>query len=60
MTEQMKPYVKSDKVLTMKQLLGYDILDPYGQTEDVYMSVANDLLKANEIILEKIVMWRGL
>mgnify|MGYP003545568832 FL=1 len=55
MTEQMKTYVKTDKILTMKQLLGYDIQDPYGQAEDVYLDVANDIIKANEIILEKII-----
>ena len=59
MTEQMKQYVNSEKVITMKQLLGMDILDPYGQTEDVYFQVAKDLQKANEILIEKIKMWRG-
>ena len=42
----------------MKQLLGFDIADPYGQTEEVYLQVAKDLQKANEIIIEKILMWR--
>lgn len=58
MTEEMKSYVKADKVITMKQLLGHDIPDPYGQSEEVYMQVAKELQNANQIILEKILMWR--
>ena len=60
MTEEMKPYVKSEKVITMKQLLGHDVLDPYGQDQEVYFDVANDLKEANKILLEKILMWREL
>lgn len=59
MTEEMKPYVKAEKIITMKQLLGFDIADPYGQSEEFYLQVAKDLQKANEVILEKIIMWRG-
>lgn len=59
MTEEMKPYVKAEKIITMKQLLGFDIADPYGQSEEIYLQVAKDLQKANEVILEKIIMWRG-
>lgn len=58
MTENLKNYVNADKVITIKQLLGYDIQDPYGQDEDVYMQVAQDLIKANQVILKKILMWR--
>lgn len=58
MTEEMKFYVKAPKVLTIKQLIGHDISDPYGQQEEVYMQVAEDIKKANKILLEKIVMWR--
>lgn len=58
MTEEMKPYVKAEKVITIKQLLGYDIPDPYGQSEEVYMEVAKELQRVNQIILEKILMWR--
>ena len=58
MTEEMKTYVKSGKVLSMKQLIGYDILDPYGQSEEVYLQVAEDIKKANKVLLEKIIMWR--
>ena len=58
MTEEMKTYVKADKLITIKQLIGFDILDPYGQDEQVYMQVAKDLMKANKILLEKIILWR--
>ena len=60
MTEEMKPYVKTGNIITMKQLIGEDILDPFGQTEEVYLQVANSIKKANEIILEKIIMWRSI
>lgn len=60
MTEEMKSYVKADKVLTMKQLIGCDILDPYGQSEEVYLQVAEQIDKANKVLLEKILMWRGI
>ena len=59
MTENMKSYVKADKVITMKQLIGKDIADPFGQDEDVYLLVAQEVIKANEMLLNKIIMWRG-
>ena len=59
MTEEMKPYIKNAKVITMKQLIGFDILDPYGQSEEIYLQVANDIEKANKILLEKIILWRN-
>lgn len=58
MTEEMKAFVKADKVIAMKQLIGTDILDPYGQTEEVYLQTAEDITKANKVLLEKIIMWR--
>lgn len=60
MTEDIRRYVKADNVVTVKQLIGFDILDPYGQSEDVYLQVAKDLEKANDVILEEIIKWRGL
>lgn len=60
MTEEMKFYIKAEKVITIKQLIGKDISDPYGQSEEVYFKVAEDLQKANQIILEKIILWRGI
>ena len=59
MTENMRHYVKSEKVVSMKQLIGRDISDPYGLDEDAYMSVANEIQQANKVILEKILMWRN-
>lgn len=58
MSEKMKEYINAEKVITMKQLIGYDIDDPYGQSEEVYLQTAQDLQKANRILLEKIIMWR--
>lgn len=58
MTESMKPYVKASLVLTMKDLIGYDILDPYGMGEDEYDKTAEQLKQAISKLLEKINMWR--
>lgn len=54
MTENQKPYVKSDKVIAMKELIGYDILDPYGQSEEVYQDCAKQLDEGVKILLSKI------
>lgn len=59
MTESMKAFIKTEKVITMKQLIGQDISDPYGQDEEVYMQTAKEIIKANEILLNKILMWRN-
>ena len=60
MNENMKNYIASKKIITMKDLIGEDILDPYGQNEDIYFSVAKKILQADEKLIEKIYMWRSL
>lgn len=59
MTENLKGFVvDSKKVISIKDLVGEDVLDPYGQGEDVYFETANQIIKANDVLIEKINMWR--
>lgn len=58
MTESMKKYIDSNKVLTMKDLIGHDILDPYGLGEPEYEQTASQIKIAVERLIEKIKMWR--
>ena len=54
MTENQKAQVKSDKVISMKSLLGEDIADPFGQSIEEYRKVAQKLILANQVLLDKI------
>lgn len=58
MTENMKHYVNSKKVLSMKDLTGNDIMDPYGMGEEEYLKTANQILQGIDCLLNKIYMWR--
>ena len=58
MTENLKGFVASKKVISIKDLVGEDLLDPYGQGEHVYFETANQIIKANDVLIEKIKMWR--
>lgn len=58
MTENMKPYVQAPLKLSMKDLVGYDIVDPYGMGEEEYEKTAQQLQDAIECLIEKIKMWR--
>ena len=58
MTENLKPFVKAPKLLSMKDLIGEDVLDPYGADEERYYQTALQIIKAIESLLEKIKRWR--
>jgi len=58
MTENMKPYVKAPRLISMKDLIGFDVLDPYGLGEEEYIQTANQLKSGIERLLIKINMWR--
>lgn len=58
MTEPMKDKIASKKVLTMKSLLGRDVLDPYGQSEEVYLETAKEIMEGIEKLIQNIIMWR--
>ena len=59
MNESMLDYIQSSNVITMKNLIGYDIIDPYGQSEDIYMKTALEIKDANDKLIEIIKRWRG-
>ncbi|MBE7073763.1 MAG: hypothetical protein E7379_01575 [Clostridiales bacterium] len=58
MTEPMKEKIQSQKVITMKNLIGRDISDPYGQSEQVYLQTAYEIIEGIEKLLQNIVLWR--
>lgn len=58
MEEQMIDKIGSKNVLSMRQIMGNDVIDPYGQSEEVYYKTAEQLIKANEKIIHQICKWR--
>lgn len=58
MSQYMKDEINTKKLITVKSLIGHDITDPYGENEEVYYATAVDLIKANEILINNINMWR--
>ncbi len=59
MTEQQKALIKSTQVLSFKDLIGQEIVDPYGQDLQTYLTTCEQLEKGVEILIEKIIKWRG-
>ena len=60
MNESMKKDIDSNKLISMHDLIGEDIIDPYGYDEDVYLITAEKIMKANEKLFEKIYQWRNI
>ncbi len=60
MSQSMKDKLPTKKIITIKSLIGHDISDPYGGDEKIYYQTALDILRANEILIDKIKMWRDL
>ncbi len=58
MTERMKEYVLSKQVMSMKDLIGVDIADPYGLGVEAYEETAVQIMEAVQKLLEKIIKWR--
>ena len=58
MNENMVGYIQSSNVITMKNLIGHDISDPYGQSEEIYMKTAIEIKDANDKLIEIIKRWR--
>ena len=53
MSQAQKNYIIG-KVISFQALVGHDIMDPYGQTFDVYYQTALQLLQGIKILLNKI------
>ena len=60
MTTAQKAYVKSARVITFADLIGCDILDPYGQDEQVYFLTAQQIRQGVETLINKLLSWREL
>lgn len=60
MTEKQKSMLSCHNSLSFKSLLGYEIVDPYGQDMDVYTKVAKELESGVDALLKKIKEWRKL
>lgn len=58
MTEKQKERLNCANSISFKSLLGYEIDDPYGQSEDVYFETAKQIEKGIEVLIEKIKKWR--
>lgn len=59
MTERQKPLIKSNQVLSFKDLIGQEVVDPYGQDLSTYLATCEQLEKGVKILTEKIIKWRG-
>lgn len=60
MTESLKQFINAKKVTSFKSLVGFDILDPYGQSEEIYYKTALDIENGINKLIEKINLWREL
>lgn len=60
MTEGQKQRLNSSNSMSFKSILGYEIVDPYGQDEQVYLQTAKQIEKGVEILINKIKEWRKL
>lgn len=54
MTSAQKAYLGEGKIISMGDLIGHDVLDPYGQDEAVYEQTAKILQRGIKILLFKL------
>ena len=55
MTQEQKNKVTSQKVISFRDLVGQDILDPYGQNLDHYRSCAEQIYRGLEKLLKQLI-----
>lgn len=58
MTDNIKKQIDG-RVISMKDLLGYDVTDPYGQGLEVYNETAVQLLEGIDVLMTKILNIRS-
>ena len=58
MNNQMKKFVPNARVISFEDLIGQEIADPYGGTEQDYQHAFDQLFKGITILFEKINEWR--
>ena len=60
MTEKQKQILEGcAKVYSVKDLCGFDVPDPYGQSIDVYRATRDIISRACDIIIQKIILAEG-
>ena len=53
-----KQILSSNKVISYKSLIGKDVMDPFGQSIEVYLKTADELIDGIEKLINIIVNWR--
>lgn len=53
MTQSQKNALGQGKVISLGSLIGKDIQDPYGQSEEIYFKTAQEIYQAVKILLNK-------
>lgn len=60
MTDEHKMYLRGfNNVITVKALIGKDVLDPYGQDLSAYVKTSHQIEDACSVILDKIINLKG-
>lgn len=60
MTEAQRKEIKSKNVISFALLTGEEVLDPYGQNDEIYFQTAKQIDNGIKILLEKLKKWREL
>lgn len=60
MTEAQRKEIKSKNVISFASLTGEEVLDPYGQNDEIYFQTAKQIDNGIKILLEKLKKWREL
>lgn len=58
LSDNHRPMIKSDKVISFSSLVGKNIPDPYGQNEEFYEKVSIMILEGVKKLIELIKRWR--
>lgn len=59
MNEQQKQAIIAKQTMSFKDLIGIEISDPYGQDLNAYLMCANMLEQGIDVLINKILKWRG-
>lgn len=59
MTDAQKNKINSKQVISFTDLIGHEIVDPYGQDLDTYLDCCNQICQGVQVLINKIVKWRN-
>ena len=59
MTDAQKNMLKARQVMSIKDLTGSEVSDPYGGDLAIYLACCKQLDESVKILIEKILKWRG-